>query len=172
MKLGLIFLYTGSGGGKTTNAFGLALRCIGHGLNAIVIQFMKGNKEIGEYKVKDRLAPELEVYQFGGEKWIDLQNPSQEDKRRAEEGLAFARKILTEKRPSLLVLDEINLATRIGLLKVEDILDLLDKVGEKTDVVLTGRHAPPELVDRADVVNVIFEVKAPEKLYTKLGITH
>jgi len=170
--LGLIFLYTGSGGGKTTNAFGLALRCVGHGLNAVIIQFMKGSKEIGEYKAKDRLAPELEVYQFGGERWIDLQNPSQEDKRLAEEGLAFARRALKEKRPSLLVLDEINLAAKIGLLKIEDVLGLLNEVGEETDVVLTGRHAPPELVDRADVVDFIVEVKAPKKLYTKLGITH
>jgi cob(I)alamin adenosyltransferase len=147
--LGRIFLYYGTGAGKTTNALGLALRCVGHGLKAIVIQFMKGRKDIGEYLVKERLSPHYEIYQFGRKEWVDLRNPSEEDKRLARKALGKALEVLRE-GPHLLVLDEVCLAAYIGLIDVEEVLRLLDKMPEETDVVLTGRYCPPELLERAD----------------------
>jgi len=170
--LGLIFLYTGTGAGKTTNALGLALRCIGHGRKAIIIQFMKGRKDIGEYIIKDKLKPEYEIYQFGRPEWVDLRKPSEEDKRLAREALKFAEKITLEKKPFLLVLDEINLAVAINLVSVEDVLPLLSKIPDETHVVLTGRYAPPELIDRADIVNLVVEVKYPRKLINIKGINY
>ncbi len=158
----LIYLYTGEGGGKTTNAFGFALRAIGHGYKAIIIQFMKGWKDIGEVKACRRLAPECELYQFGRRGFVDPNNPSPDDRRLAHEGLEFARKAL-KKKPKLLVLDEINLAAAFGLIKVEDVLKLLDEVPQSTIVMLTGRRAPRELIDIADFVSVIEDVKHPSK---------
>ncbi|MCD6510621.1 MAG: cob(I)yrinic acid a,c-diamide adenosyltransferase [Thermoprotei archaeon] len=169
--MGKIFLYYGTGAGKTTNALGLALRCVGHGLKVVIIQFMKGRKDIGEYLVKSRLEPEYEIYQFGRKGWVNLRNPSEEDKELARKGLEKAKEALS-RRPHLLVLDEICLAAYIGLVDVQEVLRLLDEVPEETDVVLTGRYCPPELVNRADIVNMIVEVKAPRQIYTRIGITH
>ncbi|RLE54479.1 MAG: cob(I)yrinic acid a,c-diamide adenosyltransferase [Candidatus Methanomethylicota archaeon] len=170
--MGLVFLYTGTGAGKTTSALGLALRCIGHGLKVVVIQFMKGRKDIGEYLVRDRLSPDYEIYQFGRLDWVNLKEPSEEDKRLAKKALEFAEKIAIEKKPFLLILDEINLAAAINLISVEEVLSLLSKIPDETHVVLTGRYAPPELINRADVVNLVVEVKYPKDLITLKGINY
>jgi cob(I)alamin adenosyltransferase len=159
----LVYLYTGEGGGKTTNAFGFALRAIGHGYKVIIVQFMKGWSDIGEVKACKRLAPECEVYQFGRKEFVDPKNPAPEDRRLAEEALAFARKAVLEKKPKLLVLDEVNLAAAFGLVKVEGVLSLLDEVPPSTIVMLTGRRAPRGLIDRADFVSVIEDVKHPSR---------
>ncbi len=170
--MGKIFLYIGTGAGKTTNALGLALRCAGHGLTCVIVQFMKGRKDIGEVKVQKMLEPYYEIYQFGREEWIDLKNPSEEDKRLAREGLEFARKVMKEKKPHLLVLDELALAAYVGLVDVGEVLKVLEEIPEETDVVITGRYSPPELIDRADFVNLVSEVKAPKELYTRIGINY
>ena len=106
-RKGLIYLYTGEGGGKTTNAFGFALRAIGHGYKAVIVQFMKGWADIGEVKACKRLAPECEVHQFGRKEFVDPKNPAPEDIKLAKDGLAFARRTL-KKRPKLLVLDSVG----------------------------------------------------------------
>ena len=169
--MGFIYLYTGNGAGKTTNALGLALRTIGHGLNAVIIQFMKGRKDIGEYKVRDRLAPLYEIYQYGTPEFVDLKSPRDIDRKMAKEGLQFAEKIL-EKRPALLVLDEINLAVFCGLIEIDEVLRLLEKIPEETTVVLTGRYAVKELYDKADFVNEIVDVKHPLEMVTTKGIQY
>ncbi|AKB52614.1 Cob(I)alamin adenosyltransferase [Methanosarcina barkeri str. Wiesmoor] len=160
MVKGLVYLYTGEGEGKTTNAFGLALRAVGHGYSVIIIQFMKGRKYIGEYKIKDRLAPEYEIYQFGREDFIDFKNPMPLDYELAEKGLEFAKKAL-KRKPRLLILDEINLAAHFGIVKTEDLLKLLDDIPEETTVVLTGRRAPRKLIERADLVTEMRLIKHP-----------
>lgn len=170
--MGEIYLYTGTGGGKTTNALGLALRCVGHDLKVIIIQFMKWWKSIGEYKIKDRLSPYYEIYQFGREGWIGLDNLTEEDRKLAEKGLEFARKIVKEKKPHLLILDEINLAVYCKLLDVKEVLKFLDEIPEETHVVLTGRFASKELIERADIVNEIVEIKAPEEAPLTIGIQY
>jgi cob(I)alamin adenosyltransferase len=158
----LLYLYTGEGGGKTTAALGLALRSVGHGHKVVIVQFMKGRKDIGEYKIARRLAPQYEIHQFGREGFVDLKNPSKEDCELAEKGLAFARKMMGRK-PNLLVLDELNLAVSVGLVKLEDAVRLLDEAPKETVVVVTGRNAPKELVERADFVNEVRDVKHPFK---------
>jgi cob(I)alamin adenosyltransferase len=159
-KGGFVHLYTGEGEGKTTNALGLALRALGHGYKVIIIQFMKGRKNIGEYKVKGKLGSNYEIYQFGRRKFIDLYNPGPEDTAGAQEALEFAEKQL-KSQPKVLILDEINLAAAFKLIDVKDVLELLDKIPEDTTVVLTGRRAPKELIDRADLVTEMLEVKHP-----------
>jgi len=187
--MGYIYLYTGEGPGKTTNALGLALRCVGHKKKVIIIQFMKWWKNIGEYKVRNKLKPYYEIYQFGVPGWIKLDKSKKRvikvngiklrvrsvkdlDKIKANEALEFARKIVKKKKPHLLVLDEINLAIHSGLLDVKKVLELLDEIPEETHVVLTGRYAPKELIERADFVNVINVVKMPKKMVTTEGIQY
>ena len=158
--MGFIHLYTGDGEGKSITAFGLALRAIGHGYKVIIIQFMKGRKDIGEYKIKRRLASNYQIHQFGRSEFIDLKNPDPIDYKLARRGLEFAKKALKMK-PRLLILDEINLAVSIGLIELNDVLDLLANIPESTTVVLTGRNAPKELIERADLVTEMREIKHP-----------
>ncbi|MEM2309057.1 MAG: cob(I)yrinic acid a,c-diamide adenosyltransferase, partial [Candidatus Bathyarchaeia archaeon] len=90
--MGYIHLYTGDGEGKSITAFGLALRAIGHGYKVIIIQFMKGRKDIGEYKIWKRLAPQYEIHQFGRKEFIDLNRPDPVDYVLARRALEFAKK--------------------------------------------------------------------------------
>ncbi len=160
--MGLVHLYTGNGGGKTTSALGLAMRALGHGQKVIMIQFLKGRKDIGEYKIQEKLSPNFEVHQFGTPEFVDPKNLRPIDYELAQKGLNFAKEAL-KKKPDLLILDEINLAAAGGLVKVEDVLKLLEDVPEKTIVILTGRYAPDELINRADVVTVVEDIKGMKK---------
>jgi cob(I)alamin adenosyltransferase len=170
--MGYIYLYTGTGAGKTANALGLALRSVGQKRKVIIIQFLKWWKNTGEYKIRKRLAPYYEIYQFGRKGWHGLDNLGSEDKKLAYNALKFAEKIVKEKKPHLLVLDEINLALHCKLLNVKEVLNFLDKIPKKTDVVLTGRFAPKELINRAEFVNEIVDIKYPKEMVTTKGIQY
>lgn len=169
--MGYVYLYTGMGAGKTTNALGLALRSVGHKRKVVIIQFLKWWKNTGEYKIRKMLAPYYEIYQFGRKGWHGLSNLGEEDKELAHKALKFAEKIVKEK-PHLLVLDEVNLALHCKLLTVIEVLKFLDKMPKKTDVVLTGRFAPIELVKRAEFVNEIIAIKYPKEMVTTKGIQY
>ena len=158
--MGWIHLYTGDGEGKSTAALGLALRAIGHGKKVIVIEFMKGRKDIGEVKVQNKLKPYYEIYQFGRKEFVNLKNPDVIDIDLARKGLNFAKQML-KKKPFLLILEEINLAVHIGLLRIEDVLQFLKEVPKETNVILTGRKAPRELIQVADLVTEMKEIKHP-----------
>jgi len=169
--MGYVYLYTGTGAGKTTNALGLALRSIGHEHKVVIIQFLKWWKNTGEYKIKKKLL-NYEIYQFGREGWIGLENLSEEDRRLTRKGLEFAKKILKGKKPHLLILDEICLALHCKLLEMNDVLELLKNIPKRTDIVLTGRYAPKELIDRADFVNEIIDSKHPQDIPSTKGIQY
>jgi cob(I)alamin adenosyltransferase len=171
IKKSYIYVWTGIGAGKTTSSLGVALREVGHGNKVIIIQFMKGRKDIGEYKIRKRLSPEYEIYQFGRKGWVDLHHPSEEDKKLAQQGLEFARKCL-KKKPDLLVLDEINLAMAYGLLDSKDVLDFLDELPKQTSVYMTGRFAPLEIMERADYVTEFVSLKRPKEMFAKKGIEY
>lgn len=169
--MGYIYVYTGTGAGKTTNALGLALRSIGHGHKVVIIQFMKWWKKTGEYKAR-KLLPNYEIYQFGRKGWIGLKKLTEEDKKMAVKGLKFAKKITKKKKPHLLILDEINLALYCKLLDVNEVIDFLNKIPKRTDVILVGRYAPKKLIQRADFVNEIVDRKHPKKIPTTKGIQY
>lgn len=187
ISMGYVYLYHGTGAGKTTSALGLALRCIGQGRKAVIVQFLKWWKDTGEYKIMERLMPDYVIRQFGRPGWIcrdasraevseggvslKVRVIDDEDKKAAREGLEFARRALLE-RPGLLVLDEACLAAHLGILDVGDLLALLRDVPKDTDIVMTGRFAPKELIDRADFVNEIVERKAPERFVMTRGIQY
>ncbi len=184
--MGYVYLYTGTGGGKTANALGLALRSVGHEKKVVIIQFCKWRKDTGEYLVKDKLGGLYEIYLFGREVWLGKTGKTEEfggekfqvegiidvDKRLAEKGLRFAAQIMKERKPYLLVLDEVNLAAHWKLLDSKAVLELLDKVPAETTVVMTGRYAPQEFAERADFVNVVQEVKMPKKFQPTEGIQY
>jgi cob(I)alamin adenosyltransferase len=187
--MGYIYLYTGAGAGKTTNALGLALRSIGHKHKVVIIQFLKWRKDIGEYKIKNKLKPYYEIYQFGRPGWFKLKSGGKKvvraggkkfvvkslkelDKKLAEEGFRFARDITEKQKPNLLVLDEINLALHWKLLNLKEVLRFLDNLPKQTNVVLTGRYAPKKLIEKAHFVNEIKLIKMPKKFVTEKGIQY
>lgn len=170
--MGYIYLYTGTGAGKTTNALGLALRSVGHKHKVVIVQFLKWWKNTGEYKICEMLEPYYEIYQFGRKGWHGLDNLGEEDKKLAHKALRFVEKIVKEKKPHLLVLDEVNLALYCKLLDIKEVLNLLDKVPKRTDVVLTGRFAPKELIGRADFVNEIVDIKHLKEMVATKGIQY
>lgn len=156
-----VMLYTGEGEGKTTTALGVALRAVGQGKKVVIIQFMKGRKSIGEYKIRERLKPLYSIYQFGRPDFIyDIHHPLEMDKKLAKMGLGFAKRI-AKKKPFLLILDEINLAVAFGLLKAEEVIEFLHGIPKETTVILTGRRAPKRLIDAADLVTEMVKVKHP-----------
>ena len=155
--MGYKILYTGDGGGKTIAALGLALRALGHGKRVVFVQFMKGRKDTGEFLACKRLSG-CEFVQFGRVGFVDLANPSDEDKQLAHKGFDFARDAL-KKAPDMLVLDEVNLAVSVGLLKTDDVVDLVSHAPEKTILVLTGRDAPKALMAACDIVTKIEDIK-------------
>ena len=170
----IIHLYTGDGSGKTTAALGVALRSAGHKRKVIVVQFMKGRKNIGEYKIMERLKPEYEIHQFGREEWVDIEKPSEDDKNLAAKGIEFLRKITErmENIPDLLIIDEINLAAAIGLVRIDEVLDILCLIPKSVHVYLTGRNAPKEFIDIADYVTELNNIKHPQKIECTEGIEY
>ena len=150
----MIFLFTGNGKGKTTAAIGMGIRAAGHNKRVVMIKFMKGI-ESGEDLLE---IPNFKIYKFGRKEFVNLNNPSEEDKELAKKGLEFAKKIATEK-PFLLILDEINVATKIGLLNKNEVINFIKNLD--FHVVLTGRYAPKEFIEFADLVTEMKEIKHP-----------
>jgi cob(I)alamin adenosyltransferase len=187
--MGHIYLYYGTGGGKTTAALGIALRSIAHGHQVTIIQFLKHWKETGEYKAAKLLGDNYEIRQFGRQGWMKteddgdeaegrgfkakLRDPVVEDRAAAREALRYAEKVLkAQPPPDLIVLDEVCLAAHMNLIDTADILTLLDKLPPQTDAILTGRYTPKQLIDRADFVNEVKEIKSPKTFVTKEGIQY
>lgn len=154
----MIYLFTGEGGGKTIAALGLALRSVGQKHKVIMVQFLKGRADTGEFKVAGRLSPYFKVYQFGRKELINLSKPGPVDVALARRGFDFARQAV-KRKPKLLILDEINLVMAAGMLPEREVIGFLRSVPKSIDVVLTGRHASRRLYQIADGVSVIKKVK-------------
>ncbi|UCC92785.1 MAG: cob(I)yrinic acid a,c-diamide adenosyltransferase [Thermoplasmata archaeon] len=160
LERGLVEVYTGDGRGKTTAAIGLAFRAVGHGLRVHIIQFMKGDESYGEFQ-SCMAHPLIEIEQFGRKEFVNPTEPSTVDVELAARGMARARAVLTAGEADLVILDELNVAVGFGLVEVEDVMTLLDMRPHHVELLITGRMAPPELVDRADLVTEMREVKHP-----------
>ncbi|UCC47750.1 MAG: cob(I)yrinic acid a,c-diamide adenosyltransferase [Gemmatimonadota bacterium] len=157
MRVGYVQIYTGDGKGKTTAALGLALRASGHGLRTYVGQFMKG-QHYGELAAL-REHPDITIEGYGGQECIRREEVTPEHIAQARRGLERAREAMRSGDYEMIVLDEINVALWFGLLTVDEVLAFLDERPENVEVILTGRRAPAELVDRADLVTEMTEVK-------------
>lgn len=156
--LGLVQVYTGDGKGKTTAALGLALRAAGWGLRSYIAQFMKG-QDYGELHSLARLTPLITIEQFGQPSFI--RHASAEDLALAQQGLARALAALVSAEYNIVILDEICIALYFGLVRLEQVLELIDQRPAAVELVLTGRRAPQELIDRADLVTEMREIKHP-----------
>lgn len=161
MKLekGLVQVYTGNGKGKTSASFGLALRAVGRGLKVYVIQFIKGGFDYGELYVVDKL-PGLTLEAFGRGKFVSEEKPDMVDIDLARQALAKAQEIM-KGDVDVLILDEINVAVNLKLIDIKEVLELIRKKPEHMELVLTGRKAPVEIVQAADLVTEMIEIKHP-----------
>jgi cob(I)alamin adenosyltransferase len=159
MEKGLIQVYTGNGKGKTTAALGLALRAVGHGLKVLVIQFMKADINYGELKSTQELLPYLTIKCMGRDTFVSKSSPDPEDIQRAREGFALAKRAMQNKEYDIVVLDEINMAIDYGLVPLADLLELIDSKPETIELVLTGRNAKPEIIEKADLVTEMVDRK-------------
>ncbi|MCJ7620430.1 MAG: cob(I)yrinic acid a,c-diamide adenosyltransferase [Anaerolineae bacterium] len=157
---GLIHVYTGHGKGKTTAALGQAMRAAGQGLRVYIIQFMKGWPHYGELE-SVRQHPNITIRQFGRPDYVSKESPEPVDIRMAEEALEHGREIVRSGDYDLVILDEINVALEWHLIRLEDVLSLLDQKPEKVELILTGRYAHPEVIARADLVTEMREIKHP-----------
>lgn len=157
----MIIIITGNGKGKTTSALGQALRSIGDGKKVLMIQFIKGPWRSGEDDSHKLLAPHFKIVKTGlgfvgilGDKL-----PREEHAQAAQKGLALAYKEMQSGNWNMLILDEIHNAIQLGLLEPHAVLTLVDELPEHMDLILTGRDARQEFIDKAHIVSEIKEVK-------------
>jgi cob(I)alamin adenosyltransferase len=157
MSKGYVQVYTGDGKGKTTAALGLALRAAGAGLKVYFAQFLKG-KKCSESLALGKLKKNITFKQFGKKSFI-IDLPSREDAKMAQKGLEQSIKAMKSNIYNLIVLDEVNFAIRLKLIRLEDIIMMIKDKPEGVELVLTGRNAPREIRKMADLVTEMKEVK-------------
>ncbi len=154
---GYVHLYTGNGKGKTTAAFGLSLRAAGAGKKIFFAQFVKG-KIYSEIKAVKKFLPDITVKQYGLKCFI-VDTPKAEDIEAAQRGLQEVEAVMASGKYDLIVLDEITIALFYKLVPLEELLRILKKRPENTELILTGRYAPRELIAFSDLVTEMREVK-------------
>jgi cob(I)alamin adenosyltransferase len=169
---GYVQVYTGDGKGKTTAALGLALRAAGAGLKVYFTQFCKG-RDSSEHAALQRVT-DLITWSHSGSTSFIMEKPTPEDIAQAEENLRALRKALVSGDYRLVIADELNVAVDLGLVTVDQALELIEARPENVELVLTGRNAPPEIVMRADLVTEMLAVKHPyrEGVQARRGIEY
>jgi len=160
---GLVIVYTGGGKGKTTAALGMALRAVGHGKRICMIQFIKGSWHYGEMDSAGRLAPEFEMTAAGRGfvGIIDDKSPREDHRKAAQEAARISREKISSNEYDLVILDEINYAVNLGLVDLQDVIGMIRTKPGGLDLVLTGNHARQEVIDLADLVTEMREIKHP-----------
>ncbi len=159
LEQGLVQIYTGNGKGKTTASLGLSLRAAGHGFKVYVMQFMKGSTVYGELESARRLAPELTIEQVGRDVFVSRSNPDAVDVRMAREAFVRARQLVESGDYDLVVLDELNCAVDFGLVPLDEVKEMIRRKAPRTELVMTGRGAHPEIIELADLVTEMREIK-------------
>jgi cob(I)alamin adenosyltransferase len=163
IRHGLTVVYTGNGKGKTTAALGTVIRAVGYGLRVFMLQFVKGSWHYGELDGAKLLAPYFTIEPMGKGfyKILDDKLPEAEHRKAAMAAAERAMAILRSREYDVVILDEINVALATGLLPVEKVLEIIEAKPENVHLILTGRGAPPEVIDRADLVTEMKEIKHP-----------
>ena len=160
---GLIIVYTGGGKGKTTAALGLCLRAVGHGNKIALIQFIKSEWEYGELAGLKQLTPEIEVKTLGAGciGILDDNKPIEDHRRAAQAAFAEARRAVVSDKYDMVILDEISIAMHLNLIPVDDVIALMADKPERLNLVLTGRYANDKIIELADLVTEMVEIKHP-----------
>ena len=159
-RKGLVQIFTGNGKGKTTAALGTILRAAGYDFKIFIVFFFKGEYALGEYATLPRL-PNIHVASYGLRRLVDLQNIKPEEIEQAELALEAARQAIESGDYDLVVMDEVNVAIEYKLIKLEDVIDLVNKKPEHVELILTGRYADNKLIEMADLVTEMVKVKHP-----------
>lgn len=154
---GFVQVYTGNGKGKTTAALGLALRAVGASKKVYFAQFVKG-KTYAEIEAVNEFLPDITIEQYGLGCFI-VKEPTQHDIEAARKGLAEVTKIIESGEYDLVILDEANIALYYKLFSVQALLKTISKKPENTELIITGRYAPQEIIDVADLVTEMKEIK-------------
>lgn len=162
---GLVVVYTGSGKGKTTAALGMALRALGHGFKVLMVQFIKGEWFYGELSSSSRLEPDFELVAAGKGfvGIIDDDKPREDHVAAAKEALSISKEKISSGKYNIVILDEINYAVHLGLISADDVLELIKTKPKHTTLVLTGNYASDKVIEYADLVTEMREVKHPYK---------
>lgn len=173
-KDGLVIVYTGKGKGKTTAALGMALRAAGYDHKICMIQFIKGSWHYGEMTSSKRLEPEFELTAIGKGfvGILDDKTPKEIHQKIADEAIEISKEKILSGKYNIIILDEINYAVNLGLVSLEKVLDLIKIKPSQLNLVLTGNHAKPEIIEAADLVTEMREIKHPfqQGIRAKKGI--
>ncbi len=172
-NFGLVQVYTGNGKGKTTASLGLALRACGHGFKVCMIQFMKESCEYGEVLAAD-LLPGFKIIQVGRNEFVNLADPDNIDIALARKGWILAQTIIRSQQYHIVILDEINVAMACKLIATAEVVNFLRHRPDGVEIVLTGRYAPQEIIDVADLVSEMREIRHPyvSGISARKGIDH
>ena len=163
MENGLTIVYTGKGKGKTTAALGIVLRAVGYGKKVCMIQFIKGSWHYGEMTSSKKLEPDFEMITIGKGfvGIIDDKTPKEDHKEIAKEAIKISNEKIQSGKYDIVILDEINYAVNLDLISVKDVLNLIKSKPQKVDLVLTGNYAKNEIIEIADLVTEMREIKHP-----------
>ncbi len=162
-KNGLTIVYTGKGKGKTTAALGIALRATGYKKKICMIQFIKGSWHYGEMESSKRLEPEFEMVAIGKGfvGIIDDKSPKEDHQKIAKEAIRISNEKMQSGKYDIVILDEVNYAVNLNLISLDDVLNLIKSKPENVDLVLTGNYAKEEVIEVADLVTEMKEIKHP-----------
>ena len=166
---GLIIVHTGKGKGKSTAAMGLAMRCIGHGLKVGIVQFVKGVWQTGERAVLDDY-PDLVTIKAMGEGFTWDTQDRQRDLAAARNAWAMVKQMMAEEAYHMVIADELNIVLRYNYLPIDEIIETLAAKRADLHVVVTGRNAKPELIEIADLVTEMSQIKHPFRSGVKAQI--
>ena len=171
---GLVIVYTGNGKGKTTAALGMALRAIGYDHKVCMLQFIKGSWHYGEMDSSKKLEPNFELIAVGKGfvGILDDNSPREEHEKYAAEAVRICREKIFSEKYDVIILDEVNYAITLGLIDVQEIIKIIKEKPSELDLVLTGRDVKEEIVELADLVTEMKEIKHPFKsgIKAKKGI--
>jgi cob(I)alamin adenosyltransferase len=169
---GYIQVYTGNGKGKTTAALGLTLRAAGAGKKVFIAQFVKGQR-YSEVKAIEQFLPMVEIKQYGLNCFI-RNKPAKADIDAAQTGLREIKEIILSGKYDVVVLDEANIAVYYGLFSTQELIDIIKQKPTETEIVITGRYAAPELIEVADLVTEMKEIKHyyTQGVEARIGIEH
>jgi cob(I)alamin adenosyltransferase len=156
---GLILIHTGNGKGKTTAAFGAAFRAAGQGMKVLILQFMKGRKDLGELKALKRIDLPITLKQYGRRVFFHTRTCEAMDIHKAHQGIEAFKRAMKGNAYDLIILDEINMAIHFGLLNVAEVIEAIEQKPPELHLVLTGRNADQKLIEMADLVTEMREIK-------------
>ena len=155
---GLVIVITGNGKGKTTSAFGQALRAVGQGYKVLIVQFMKGRK-YGEFIASEKYLPRLTIHRCGLDSFVMRDNPAAVDIKLALQGFELAKKAIASGKYNMVILDEINVAVDFKLIGLKQVVEMIKNKPPALDLILTGRYAAKEIIRLADTASEVKEIK-------------